>query len=155
MSIRRMVETDLDAVARIAAASSPDATTWTHPQLLDVLAKPSLYEAWVAEHEGAVVGFLYFHFAGDEAELDNLAVSPAWRRRGIAAELLQTAWRHAAERAVSAMFLEVRCSNTAALRLYERSGFLKVGVRARYYTNPSEDAIQLVKKQLHLSESKA
>ncbi|MBI2818416.1 MAG: ribosomal protein S18-alanine N-acetyltransferase [Acidobacteria bacterium] len=148
MSIRRMLETDLDAVERIATESSPDAATWTRHHLLAMLANPSLYEAWVAEQAGAVVGFLYFHFVGEEAELDNLAVSPAWRRRGIAAELLETAWQRATERAHAAMFLEVRRSNTAALRLYQRAGFLNVGVRTSYYTNPSEDAIQLVRKRL-------
>ena len=148
MSIRRMVEADLDAVEGILAQSSPDAATWTRPQLGDMLAKPSLYAAWVAETGGTVVGFLYCHFVGDEADLDNLAVSPAWRRRGIAAELFQTAWQHALERGISALFLEVRRSNQAALRLYMRSGFLEAGVRVNYYTNPSEDAIRLVRKRL-------
>ena len=153
MSIRRMTEADVEAVESIAAQSSPDAATWTHGQLLDMLANPSLYAAWVAETGGAVVGFLYYHYGGEEAELDNLAVSPAWRRRGIAGQLLQAAWKHASERGVSAMFLEVRRSNGAALRLYQRSGFLEAGVRPNYYMNPSEDAIRLVRKRLQVARA--
>jgi [ribosomal protein S18]-alanine N-acetyltransferase len=148
MLIRPMRESDLDAVERIAAASSPDAAAWTHQHLLDMLANPALYKAWVAEEADTVVGFLYLHFVGEEAELDNLAVLPAWRRRGIAAELLQTAWSPASGRTFSAMFLEVRRSNTAAQRLYQRAGFVNAGVRPNYYTNPGEDAIQLVQKRL-------
>jgi ribosomal-protein-alanine N-acetyltransferase len=148
MLIRRMVEADIDPVMRIAEASAPYAAAWTRPQLVDMLAKPFLYSAWVAEEDGIVVGFLYLHTVGDEAELDNLAVSPARRRLGIATGLLRTACEHISERPVSAMFLEVRRSNTAAFRLYQREGFSKSGVRTDYYTNPPEDAIRLEKKRL-------
>ena len=91
--MRGMREPDLEAVEYLATAALPDVAVWTRPQLIDMLAKPSLYEAWVAEEAGSVVGFLYFHLVGEEAELDNLAVDPAWRRRGIAAGLLETAWQ--------------------------------------------------------------
>jgi ribosomal-protein-alanine N-acetyltransferase len=148
MLIRRMLEADLNPVMRIAEASAPQAAVWTRSQLLDMLAKPFLYSAWIAEEEGIVVGFLYLHVAADEAELDNLAVHPAHRRRGIATELLRVASCHVSERSVSAMFLDVRRSNAAALHLYRREGFLESGERSAYYTNPPEDAIRLVKRRL-------
>ena len=154
MLIRRMVESDLDAVERLAAASSPDATIWTRSQHLEVLAKHDLYETLVAEEAGSVAGFLYFHVMGEEAELDNLAVDPLWRRRGIGAQLLESAWQRARERGALAIFLEVRRSNTTALRLYARMGFLQLGTRASYYTNPSEDAIRLVRRRLQISDGK-
>lgn len=148
MKIRRMREWDLDAVEQLAAASAPQTAVWTRPQLLNVLADSSLYEAWVAEEADSVVGFLYFHLVGEEAELDNLAVATAWRRRSIASHLLETAWQQACGRGATAMYLEVRRSNSPALWLYERSGFIPVGTRANYYTNPTEDAIRLVRKRL-------
>jgi ribosomal-protein-alanine N-acetyltransferase len=148
MLIRRMLETDLEAVERIAAECSPDAAAWTRVHLQDLLANPSLYAAWVAEQAGAVVGFVYYHHIGEQAELDNLAVSPSWRRQGIGSQLLEVASQHAAKQRVATMFLEVRRSNAAALRLYRRFGFQEAGVRPHYYTNPAEDAIRLVRKQL-------
>ena len=147
MQIRPMKETDLDAVEQISAESSPQTTVWTRQQLGEILSRPSLYAAWVAEQEGVVVGFLYLHLAGDEAEIDNLAVSQAWRRQGIATFLLGTAWEYACGRGISAMYLEVRASNMAALRLYERAKFHEVGIRVRYYQSPEEDAIRLARNR--------
>jgi len=148
MPIRRMMETDLDAVERIATDCSPNAAIWTRSQHLEMLERPDRYEAWVSDQDGAVAGFLYFHATSGEAELDNLAVDLAWRRRGIAQGLIELAWLQALERGVSAMFLEVRQANTAAIRLYERCGFEKTGARPAYYSNPPEDAICMVRRRL-------
>ena len=77
----------------------------------------------------------------DEAEIANLAVSPAARRRGIGALLLLRILDAAATFGAGAVFLEVRESNEAALALYAAQGFTVVGRRKQYYRRPAEDAL--------------
>jgi ribosomal-protein-alanine acetyltransferase len=124
MHIRSGEPSDLPSIRAIQDLS-PTAAQWA----------PGDYNFLVAEADGAVVGFLVWHVtAPDEAEVLNLAVMPALRRRGIALELL---------RGLSSklVFLEVRESNQAARSLYRAAGFQECGVRPRYYDNPSESAI--------------
>jgi ribosomal-protein-alanine N-acetyltransferase len=91
--------------------------------------------------EAVLVGFLLFWRLGGELELHKIAVGGAWQRRGHAARLLeffvQTGRSWGSERAV----LEVRASNVAAIRLYEKFAFRPVGRRRDYYTLPVEDAL--------------
>jgi len=75
----------------------------------------------------------------DEAEILNLSVAPEHRRRGIGSALLQAFLRGRRGR----VFLEVRPSNAAARRLYQRFGFTASGRRSSYYQSPTEDAIIL------------
>jgi ribosomal-protein-alanine N-acetyltransferase len=79
----------------------------------------------------------------DELHINNLAVQPAWRRRGVAGALLAFVLHDAAAEGASRATLEVRRSNEAARRLYERFGFGYAGVRKDYYREPVEDALVL------------
>ena len=84
------------------------------------------------------MGFLVVRqIAPDEREILNLAVDPAERRRGVAHKLLETELR----RAKTQWFLEVRASNSSAIRLYESTGFREAGRRESYYSNPAEPGI--------------
>jgi ribosomal-protein-alanine N-acetyltransferase len=77
----------------------------------------------------------------DELHINNLAVHPRWRQRGIARELLTTALRRGRDAGARSAFLEVRASNAAAQGLYRQFAFESIGVRSRYYTHPVEDAV--------------
>ena len=94
-----------------------------------------------AASSGKIVGYLCFWIVFEEVRLMNLAVLESSRRRGIATalvtEALRTGVTHAATRAV----LEVRASNSAAQTLYRGIGFVQVSTRAKYYSNPIEDAV--------------
>lgn len=79
----------------------------------------------------------------DELHINNLAVHPDWRRRGIGSRLIEYALAEAAREGAVRATLEVRASNTAARQLYERAGFTQAGVRPRYYRDPEEDALIL------------
>lgn len=79
----------------------------------------------------------------DEAHIATIAVHPDHQRRGIASALLTEALMLAMERGASASLLEVRPSNTAALKLYQRFGYEVVGVRKEYYQDNKEDALLL------------
>ena len=80
-----------------------------------------------------------------EGNITNIAVSPSYRRSGVAEALLKELERRARLKDVTIFFLEVRQSNEAAKRLYEKLGYSPIGVRKRFYEKPVEDAIVMSK----------
>jgi ribosomal-protein-alanine N-acetyltransferase len=135
LNVRRCTSGDAAAV-RGLAARSPEAADWV-PERLD----ESL--AWVAENSAGMAGFLVARTAADEMEILNLAVDPGARRQGVGSALLDAALEHGRSAVATRVFLEVRESNEAARRFYERHGFQVIGRRARYYRHPEEDAVLL------------
>lgn len=90
-----------------------------------------------------VAGYVIARVAADEADVLNLAVSPAERGRGLGGELLDAGLAAVIDRGAREIFLEVRESNVAALALYGSRGFAAVSRRNMYYRNPVEDALLL------------
>lgn len=95
-----------------------------------------------------VVGYTVFWKFGDEIHIGNLAVKKEYRRRGIGSLLLQKVLEFARELKSTYVTLEVRQSNYAAINLYKRFGFKVIGVRKGYYTNPTEDALIMLKNDM-------
>jgi ribosomal-protein-alanine N-acetyltransferase len=93
--------------------------------------------------ERPVAGFAAFWKVVDEMHINNLAVHPDCRGRGLGRQLLAGTLAAAHALGVRRATLEVRRSNVAAQRLYASAGFRVVGVRAGYYTQPAEDALVL------------
>ncbi len=91
------------------------------------------------EEDGTVAGFLTAQQIADSADINNVAVHPDKRRQSVGSLLLKE-FLAMMEDSVQ-IFLEVRASNIPAIGLYEAHGFRRVGMRKRYYTNPTEDAI--------------
>ena len=87
----------------------------------------------VAELDGAVVGHAVASAAGEDAELQRIAVDPAHRRRGLASELLAAVEEHAADTGATRLLLEVRDDNVTAAAFYASRGFAEVGRRRAYY----------------------
>jgi ribosomal-protein-alanine N-acetyltransferase len=77
----------------------------------------------------------------DDAHITTFSVHPDWRRRGVGQQLLMGVADMAREIGARRLTLEVRASNEAAQRLYERFGFDIVGRRKAYYTDNGEDAL--------------
>ena len=90
---------------------------------------------------GEVIGFGGLWHILDEGDVLNLAVLPAYRRRGIGRALLNALCGYADTHGIAMLFLEVRCGNAAAIALYRAFGFTPYGTRAAYYKNPREDAV--------------
>jgi len=121
---------------------------WSRQALAAELEEPAA--AWLVALDGKrPVGYIGLHIAADEGEIVNLAVSPGWRKKGVGAALLGTVLDFAAFQGVTAVWLEVRESNTAARRLYEKAGFAPEGIREKYYSAPVENAV-MMKKELEL-----
>lgn len=88
-----------------------------------------------------ILGFVGLWLMVDEAHIVTIAVREARRRRGIGEMLLIAALEVAMESGQESLTLEVRRSNEAALALYDKYGFVRIGVRSRYYSDNHEDAI--------------
>jgi len=118
--------------------SAATAAHWTREQYL---ARVDSGIVLIAEEGvGKISGFVCARIIAGDCELENIVVDENFRRRGIGAALLRELLGNS-ERSGSAVWLEVRESNKAARRLYEKQGFRESGRRRRYYKNPEEDAI--------------
>jgi ribosomal-protein-alanine N-acetyltransferase len=135
-----MTRADLSAV--LAIEQSVFTVPWTTGTFRTLMLRAGA-RLWVAEWDGEVIGYAAVWAVLDQAELGNVAVAPAHRRRGVASKLVETVLQWLEQRRVREVFLEVRASNREAQRLYERHGFRPVGRRKGYYSRPREDALVL------------
>ena len=138
---------DLEAVLQIERASFVN--PWTREMYLAELENRGVSFCFVARDSvHQVVGFCSFWRVLDELHINNLAVTPPARGGGAGTALLQAVLREGARMGARRATLEVRRSNDAARRLYERLGFSVAGVRRAYYTSPVEDALVLWRENL-------
>jgi [ribosomal protein S18]-alanine N-acetyltransferase len=135
--IRELQMSDLGAVEVIERQSYE--TPWSRSMFAGELAKPASI-CLGAFDDDALVGYMIISRYVDAWHVMNVAVDPAYRRRGVAKRLLERLFdlTDGAERGYT---LEVRVSNDAAIRLYEGAGFRARGVRRGYYTDNREDAL--------------
>ena len=97
---------------------------------------------FLAAREGEILtGSVWVQTVLDEGYIGNVAVRPAYRRRGLADALLNALHGLGRERGLSFLTLEVRAGNAPAIALYEKNGYTRVGRRPGYYDHPKEDAI--------------
>ncbi len=94
----------------------------------------------VAEEEGKIVGYIGAWILSGEGQVTNVAVHPSFRRRGIGEKLFAEFIACGIKRGMTAVTLEVRPSNKAAIALYEKFGLKSVGRRKGYYIDNGEDA---------------
>jgi [ribosomal protein S18]-alanine N-acetyltransferase len=141
IQIRPMVETDLAEVARIEQLSY--AFPWSENIFRDCLRVG--YTCRALDLAGQIIGYGVMSLGAGEAHVLNVCVTGQFRNLGFGNRLLQHLIERAAAMGVSEAFLEVRPSNLAAIRLYQRLGFEQIGIRRGYYQAPDgrEDAIVL------------
>lgn len=135
---------DLDAVVELEEASFNNPTTrdWYEREL----ERPEVCFIYVLRTPDVpVAAFCAFWLVVDQVHINNLAVRPEMRRRGLGSRLLDAVMKEAGKLGAASLMLEVRESNTAARHLYETAGFNVHSVRKSYYTNPVEDALVLVR----------
>jgi ribosomal-protein-alanine N-acetyltransferase len=144
--IEPMTLDDLPAVRAIERASFT--TPWPDDAYRSELQTNRLATYVVARAGEEVVGFAGLWLMVDEAHITTFAVHPAWRRRRIGERLLVALLDVAIARQAREATLEVRLSNVAARRLYEKYGFRPVGLRPRYYSDDGEDALIMTTEPL-------
>ncbi len=112
--------------------------------LTRLLAKPA-GRAWTISEEQGVQGVVWFSVVQDEAEIIDVRVSGRYRRTGIGESLLTQSFEKLRLSKIRSVFLEVSFSNTAALALYEKLGFIMTGRRENYYKTAAgrEDALTM------------
>lgn len=134
------IETVLDALEALERLCFSD--PWSREAFRQTLAGTQVSLLTLGEE---IEAYLLFLGVAPEGEILNLAVHPKRRRQGLASHLMQALDVYCRAHGIDTLYLEVRASNTAALTLYEKEGFVRTGVRRRYYRHPTEDAILMVK----------
>lgn len=138
ITFRKMIAADSDVVAEIEIKSF--ALPWKRKDFFDMAQNKN------AEYIVGLLGEKIIAYAGawiafDEAEIMNIAVDENFRRQGVGKKIFAELLKNCIERGANAVTLEVRPSNTAAIRLYESFGLKSVGRRKNYYDKPVEDAL--------------
>lgn len=135
-----MTPAHLDAVAALEKVCFPE-DPWSRRLFEEALENENTSSLLALGEDGRVLGYLLFTAVLDEGGVDNIAVAPAARRRGVASALLEEFHRYGREHGLTSLFLEVRPSNAGAAALYQKLGYREAGRRKNYYLSPKEDAI--------------
>jgi ribosomal-protein-alanine N-acetyltransferase len=138
--------TDLDGVLEIEHLSFTN--PWTREMYESEIANSRVSRVYILREDGRVLGFCSLWLILDELHINNLAIHPDARGRGLGSRLLSRVLEEGAGEGARRATLEVRRSNDAARRLYRRMGFELVGTRRNYYSNPVEDALILWREGL-------
>ena len=138
LEIREMLYQDLEMVAELEQTlfSMP----WSRRGFADSLSQKDTLYIVALEHR-QIVGYSGMMQVLDEADITNVAVAKEHWGRGIATAMLSALMERGKHRGVSAYTLEVRESNASAIHLYEKLGFVKVGIRKNFYEKPVENAV--------------
>ncbi len=119
-----------------AAFSSP----WSEDSFKGLMNREH-YTYLVALAEGRVAGICGMISVCGEGDIDKVLVGEEFRGRGIATRMLERLIAMGEARGIRDYTLEVRVSNAPAIRVYEKLGFVSEGIRPRFYTKPTEDAL--------------
>jgi ribosomal-protein-alanine N-acetyltransferase len=142
-SLRRMKAEDLAAVLAIERASFPN--PWPASTFLGEVQNSPVSHPYVAVtgsgDREVLIGYVIFWLIADEAQINNIAVHPEFRKQGIGESLLRRALDLIRGLGGSFVILEVRLSNQTARNLYLKLGFSELDRRQGYYLNPEEDAL--------------
>ena len=139
--IRRMTIDDVDGVAAVEAATFP--TPWSRDAFASEM-KNVAARYLVAEKDGSIIGYAGAWIILDESHITNIAVMESCRGQGIGRRLTHGLMQYLSNLGAAYATLEVRKSNAVAQSLYVSLGFIKLGVRKRYYEDNGEDALIMV-----------
>ena len=138
IEIEEISKKDAPCVAKIEKECF--STPFSEADILGYIDNP-IWNFFVATLDGSIIGYVSFTKIIDECQIVNVAVSKSARKMGVGTLLIERLLNFCRQNGVSKLFLEVRKSNTPAIKLYEKFGFLAVGVSKNHYSVPTEDAI--------------
>lgn len=140
--VRRLRWWDLPAVLKLESVLFPS-DGWSAEAFWSELAgvPGTRYYCAAEGPDGELCGYAGLAPAGSTADVTTIAVSPGVQGRGVGGTLLADLLQQARRARASAVLLEVRADNVAALRLYERTGFDRLSVRRRYYSDGTDAVV--------------
>ena len=138
MWIRPMLVSDIEAIKQLEKDIFGDA--WSENNIKDSIESKFDY-CVVIEEDYRVLAYIIFRVNDDEAELFRIATDKCNRGMGYGHRLMNFMISNLRDMKVKKVFLEVRCQNKDAIRLYEEYGFKKLGIRKEYYHDPIDDAL--------------
>jgi len=142
MSDIRIIDADESHIEEIVCIENECfSMPWTIQQLRSQFTDDSHIFIVAVDQDNKLAGYVSAMIIVDEADINNVAVSGAFRRKGIADKLITEMMSRVKERKLVLVTLEVRESNEAARSLYRKHGFVDVGIRKNYYLKPKENAI--------------
>ena len=117
---------------------------WSEKSLSESMALDNyIFLLAVVDYE--ISGYIGLYIAIDEGDITNIAVKEKYRKQGIANKLLEVMIERCKQRKIININLEVRESNFAAIKLYEKFGFENLGIRKNFYEKPLENAMIMQK----------
>ncbi|MCI8324199.1 MAG: ribosomal protein S18-alanine N-acetyltransferase [Lachnospiraceae bacterium] len=140
---RKMKAEDVPFISRLEEETF--SMPWSADSFLRMIEKEDT-AYFVAEESGRLLGGCGLFLIAGEGNITNVVVAPEARRRGVATGLLTYLLADGDRAGLTAYTLEVRVSNEAAIRLYEKFGFVSEGIRPNFYEKPTEDAVIMWKR---------
>ncbi len=140
---RAMTSEDVPFISRLEEETF--SMPWSEESFLQMITKEDT-RYYVAEEDGKLLGGCGLWMIAGEGNITNVAVSSGARRRGVGTGLLKYLMTQGDREGVTAYTLEVRVSNEAAIRMYEKLGFRSEGIRPNFYEKPTEDAMIMWKR---------
>lgn len=146
IEILEMTEEHIDEVMIVENLSF--SIPWSRNAFYEEVTKNKFARYLTARINGMIVGYAGMWQVFDEGHITNIAVHPEFRSNGVGSALLQKLIENSKRLGITRMTLEVRKSNTAAQRLYEKYGFESGGIRKAYYADNNEDALIMWKENV-------
>lgn len=143
ITYRAMTSEDVPFISRLEEETF--SMPWSEESFLQMITKEDT-RYYVAEEDGKLLGGCGLWMIAGEGNITNVAVASGARRRGVGTGLLQYLMTEGDREGVTAYTLEVRVSNEAAIRMYEKLGFASEGIRPNFYEKPTEDAMIMWKR---------
>lgn len=139
--------TDIESILKIEQNSFR--WPWSHSsfenELLQLQSCNYVVKSKEPQSETPIIAYVFLRLIIDELHIFRIAVTPTWRRQGIASWMLEECFRKGLEKGAKSVYLEVRPSNIPAVKLYHKLGFETVATRPNYYTDTKEDALVMRK----------
>lgn len=143
VQIDKLTAADLEQVSRMEQEcfSMP----WSEKSFEEILDNPKAVYV-VAREDEQVIGYCGAYLILDEADINQVAVAPAHREKGVGRMMLTALMERLKQAGAESVTLEVRKSNIPAIALYEGLGFRTEGIRKNFYEKPAEDALIMWKR---------